>query len=125
MANCIDCGIKIKKWDAKRCRPCYVRFSKINRLFSNNTAKQSEKELKPIAIDRLIIQTLKNELNNTISYTPASQSKTDIKGDTLVIHLTDLHAGKIVKDQDGKIIYNEEIFRNRINRLCEQILKLL
>lgn len=84
-----------------------------------------EKELKPIEIDRLIIQTLKDELSEVSPYQASVQSKTDIKGDTLVIHLTDLHAGKIVKNQEGEVIYNEEIFRNRINRLCEQTLKLL
>jgi len=76
-------------------------------------------------ISAIIIQTLKEELANVQPYKPATQSKIDIKGDTLVIHITDLHAGKIVKDQEGKLIYNEEIFRTRINRLCEQTLKLL
>jgi len=76
-------------------------------------------------ISSIIIQTLKDELANVQPYKPATQSKIDIKGDTLVIHITDLHAGKIVKDQEGKLIYNEEIFRTRINRLCEQTLKLL
>ena len=76
-------------------------------------------------ISAIIIQTLKDELANVQPYKPATQSKIDIKGDTLVIQLTDFHAGKIVKNQEGEIIYNEEIFRNRINRLCEQILKLL
>jgi len=45
-------------------------------------------------------------------------------GDTLVVHLTDFHAGKIVKDQDGTI-YDENIFRNRIEHLCLNILKIL
>jgi len=78
-----------------------------------------------IDISKLLIQTLKDELKNVTPYKSSPQSKTDKHGDTLVLHLTDLHAGKIVKDQEGKIVYNEEIFRTRINRLCEQILKLL
>lgn len=45
-------------------------------------------------------------------------------GDTLVVHLTDFHAGKIVKDQNG-VIYDENIFRHRINQLCRNILKIL
>jgi predicted phosphodiesterase len=76
-------------------------------------------------LDKLIIQTLKDELSNIKPYIASKQSKVDIKGDTLVIQLTDLHAGKIVKNQEGELIYNEVIFRNRINRLCEQTLKLL
>ena len=87
--------------------------------------KKEEKPIKPKEIDSLIIQTLKNELANVEPYLASKQSKVDVKGDSLIIHLTDLHAGKIVKDQDGKLIYNEEIFRTRINRLCEQTLKLL
>ena len=76
-------------------------------------------------LDKLIIQTLKNELIDIKPYRASTQSKIDKKGDTLVIHLTDFHAGKIVKNQDGELIYNEEVFRKRINRLCEQTLKLL
>jgi predicted phosphodiesterase len=97
-----------------------------NPIFSDNDSKiKKETELKSVEVDKLIIQNLKNELANCKPYEVSTQSKADISGDTLVIQLTDLHAGKIVKDQDGKLIYNEEIFRNRINRLCEQTLKLL
>lgn len=87
--------------------------------------KKEEKTLKPKEVDSLIIQTLKNELANAEPYKASNQDRVDIKGDTLVIHLTDLHAGKIVKDQEGKLIYNEVVFRNRIDKLCEQTLKLL
>ena len=87
-------------------------------------------EPKPVSnkkedLSKLIVQTLKDELSNIIPYKPAIQSKEDIKGDTLVIHITDLHAGKTVKNQEGEIIYNEEVFRTRIDILCEQTLKLL
>jgi predicted phosphodiesterase len=80
---------------------------------------------KPKDASSSIIQYLKNELDNIQPFKASTQSRVDIVGDTLVIHLTDHHAGKIVKDQEGKIIYNEEIYRARINRLCEQTLKLL
>lgn len=76
-------------------------------------------------ISALVIQSLKETLADVQPYKAAKQDKIDVKGDTLCIHLTDLHAGKIVKNQEGVVIYNEEIFRNRINRLCEQTLKLL
>jgi predicted phosphodiesterase len=85
----------------------------------------SDKPDKKINLSALIIQSLKEELANAKSYKSDIQSKIDKKGDTLVIHLTDLHAGKIVKDETGSIIYDENIFRTRINRLCTQILKLL
>ncbi len=86
---------------------------------------KKEKPLSPVQISQLIIKTLKENLENIEPYKASVQDKTEIKGDTLVIHLTDFHAGKLVKNQEGEIVYNEEIFRNRINRLCEQTLKLL
>lgn len=78
-----------------------------------------------VNLSTLIIQTLKDELMNVEPYKASKQEKVDIKGDTLVIQLSDLHAGKIVVNQDGKTIYDENIFRIRIDRLCSQILKLL
>jgi predicted phosphodiesterase len=89
------------------------------------TQPKEEKALKPKEVDKLIIQTLKTELQTTIPYKASPETKVDKKGDTLVIQLTDLHAGKMVKDQEGTVIYDEKIFRIRIDRLCEQILKLL
>jgi predicted phosphodiesterase len=93
------------------------------RLIQNEIELPSKKEAKDL--NKIIIQTLKEELSEAKPYIASKQSKVDIKGDTLVIQLTDLHAGKIVKNQEGELIYNEIIFRNRINRLCEQTLKLL
>jgi len=83
-----------------------------------------EKE-KKVNLSALVIQSLKDELAETSSYKKDSQTKIDKKGDTLVIQLSDLHAGKIVTDENGKTIYDENVFRNRIDRLCSQILKLL
>ena len=73
----------------------------------------------------LIIKALKEELSEPKSYQSAIPDKVDLKGDTLVIQLTDLHAGKIVKNQEGEVIYNEKVFRERIDKLCSQVLKLL
>jgi predicted phosphodiesterase len=105
----------------KKCRRIgipYVAFDA-----PTNVANQKKAD-----ISGLIIQSLKEKLENIKPYIVSKQDmdiKADIKGDTLVIQITDTHAGKIVKNQEGEIIYNEEIFRVRINRLCEQILKLL
>ena len=127
MHKCIDCGEKISRVDSKRCRLCYIKFTNQIKIQPNQPKieEKKEKQLAQKDVDKLIIQTLKDELANVEPYKASTQSKVDIKGDTLVIHLTDLHAGKIVKNQEGELIYNEEIFRNRINRLCEQTLKLL
>jgi len=86
---------------------------------------QYQKPIKPKDRDKEIISTLKETLSVIEPYKPSKRDKIDKKGDTLVIQLSDLHAGKIVKNQDGSIIYDENIFRTRINRLCRQILKLL
>lgn len=121
MYKCMDCGIKISRKDAKRCRLCYMKFT------NQNESKLEEEKVKKtkVNLSALIIETLKDELADVQPYKASTQSKIGVKGDTLVIHITDLHAGKIVKDQEGKLIYNEDIFRQRINRLCEQTLKLL
>jgi len=101
---------------------------RIYKLRSSRQVKEEiikQEDIKPKELDKLIIQTLKNKLLEVSPYVATSLTKEDIKGDTLVIHLTDLHAGKIVKNQEGELIYNEQIFRSRISRLCEQTLKLL
>ncbi|MFH0806093.1 MAG: metallophosphoesterase [Patescibacteria group bacterium] len=90
-------------------------------IMRNNYVRKIDK----IDLDKLIISTLKNKLVNIQPYKTSILNKADIKGDTFCLQITDTHAGKIVKDQEGKLIYNEEIFRNRMNRLCEQTLKLL
>jgi len=84
------------------------------------TPKKSKQDLSV-----LIIKSLKEELKDVESFKADTQSKIDRRGDTLVIQIADLHAGKIVTDESGEEIYNEVIFRQRIDRLCTQILKLL
>ncbi len=84
-----------------------------------------EGSIKPINLSKEIIATLKNQVIQEGAYIADKPSKIDIKGDTLVIHITDLHAGKVVKDETGRIIYNEHIFKQRMDRLCTQTLKLL
>ena len=47
------------------------------------------------------------------------------KGDTLVIQLSDWHVGRTIKDEVGNIIYDEQIFRNRIDKFIVELLQLL
>jgi len=118
MYKCIDCGEKLSRADSKRCRVCFNRWTEENKM-------KEIKSDKKIDVSGLIIETLKNELSDIQPYKASIQSKVDVKGDTLVIQLSDFHAGKIVTDQEGRTVYDEEIFRTRVNVLCEQILKLL
>lgn len=71
-----------------------------------------------------LILSLKNILSDMRPYKMVAR-KNQPKGDTLVIDITDWHAGKIVKAQQGNVIYNEYIFKTRIDKLCAQLLKLL
>lgn len=99
---------------------------RIERLgLTNSIPKTKKKALSSSKeANQLILRTLRNELETFEPY-KADIYRKNQKGDSLVIHVTDLHAGKIVKNQDGKIIYDESVFRARIDRLCQQILKLL
>lgn len=124
MNKCIDCGELVSRYSSKRCVICYKKFINQSKQAPKLPAEPVEK-LKKQDIAALIIQTLKDALANAQPYKSAVQSKIDMKGDSLVIHITDLHAGKIVKNQEGEVIYNEEVFRSRINTLCAQTLKLL
>lgn len=73
---------------------------------------------------KLLIESL-HELTKNITPYKAAKTHSHISGETLVIHLTDWHAGKLVKDQEGKVLYNENIFKQRMDKFCAQILKLL
>lgn len=46
-------------------------------------------------------------------------------GDTLVIHFTDWHIGRIVRDEEGNELYNTQIFKARIDKLLEEIIFLV
>ncbi len=100
------------------------RRASVGRGLKTTYSDDSPTKLKPKEMNKLIINILKEELAKAKPYKAVPLHIVG-KGDTLVIHLTDLHAGKIVRDENGKIIFDEHIFKQRINRLCEQILKLL
>lgn len=100
-----------------------VRRFGIPEIGEDNNRKQPDK--KSNELSSVIIESLKEQLSELPIYQPAIPDKIDLKGDTLIIHLTDLHAGKIVKNQEGEIVYNEKVFRERIDKLCAQVLKLL
>lgn len=73
---------------------------------------------------KLLVESL-HELTKDIKPYQAAKTHSHITGETLVIHLSDWHAGKVVKDQQGNIVYNEAIFKRRMDKFCAQILKLL
>jgi predicted phosphodiesterase len=122
MNKCQDCKKEISRKSAKRCRECYDIWIDSRKIKSE--VKMEKKEINQKEVNKILMSSLREQLSETKPYKSADL-KISGKGDSLVIHLTDLHAGKIVKDQEGKTIYNEDIFKYRMDRLCEQILKLL
>lgn len=77
-------------------------------------------------ISALIIQSLKEELaNSRLTKIISHSSPKNEKGDTLVIDFADWHVGRLVRDEEGKELYNEKIFEERINILLSEILSLL
>jgi len=79
----------------------------------------------PTFNDLSIVDVLDKHLSGIKAYKVDKNFPKVKKGDTLVIHLTDFHSGKIVKDQTSNIIYDETIFKSRIDHLCFNILKIL
>lgn len=71
-----------------------------------------------------MINSLREELAKSEPYELIKISKKK-QGDTLIIHITDWHVGRIVKDERGNIIYDEKIFREKIDKFCYELLKLL
>lgn len=72
------------------------------------------------------IEYLKSYLNKIQVLTPTVQHyKKDSQADSLIINFTDWHIGRLVKDERGVIVYNEKIFKERIDSLLQEILKLL
>jgi len=62
----------------------------------------------------------------TKNYKPFEIKEKQLVGDeTLVIGISDWHVGKVVKDFNGKDIYNVEIFEKRIDKLIAAMLKLV
>lgn len=71
-----------------------------------------------------LLSVLKDNLSYNYSKDIPKKNKNKI-GDTLIIDFTDWHVGRIVKNEENEIIYNEKIFQIRINTLIDEILSLL
>ena len=109
--------LSLYKTKGKVAKALKVSPSEIGKLYKKYQIQDIEES------SRKIITVLKETLGDTPPY-KLKKSK-DNKGDTLVIQLTDIHGGKIIKNQNGEIIYNESICKARMDKLCNQSLKLL
>ena len=75
---------------------------------------------------RVIIENLREEIGNLSYRKIRSKPIAEVKGETLVITLSDWHVGKEIRDEHNNIIFNESILVKRINdRLFPEILSLL
>lgn len=71
-----------------------------------------------------MINCLKEELNKSKPIiTPKYSSKKC--GDTLNVHITDWHVGRLVKNEYGKIVYDVSVFKTMINKFSIELLKLV
>lgn len=66
---------------------------------------------------------LKNLLKDYDVKSPKIKLKSS--GTSLLLILSDWHVGKLIKDEDGNVIYDIDVFNKRVNILIKQILKLL
>ena len=81
----------------------------------------------PVVIQRNIWDSIDERLASLKPYELPEKTDHDLpkNGETFVLHLTDFHAGKVVKDDTSGIIYDEKIFRTRIDEMMRRALKLL
>jgi predicted phosphodiesterase len=71
-----------------------------------------------------MINYLKDELAKTKSC-PKIETFSKKVGDTLNIHITDWHVGRIVKNEYGQIIYDVNTFQQMTSKFVTELLKLL
>lgn len=89
-----------------------------------NLPKNHKRDIALKDMPLIIADALREAIKDIPPY-EVKETKSKSIGDTLVIHLTDLHAGKIVKNELGETIFDEGVFTSRMNQFCTQILKLL
>lgn len=71
-----------------------------------------------------MVNQMREELSKAEPYELIKISNKKI-GDTLIIQLSDWHVGRIVRDEFNNVVFNEKIFRERIDKFSIELLKLL
>jgi len=74
--------------------------------------------------NKLIIDTLSKQLKEAPKSIRANKTF-DKHGDTLVVQFTDWHIGRVVKDEYGVEVYNTDVFKQRVEKLLQEMLSLL
>jgi predicted phosphodiesterase len=86
--------------------------------------KEAPENLKYVETYAGMVAYLKEELSKTKPYElvrPSSKKS----GDTLNVHLSDWHVGRIIKNEYGKIIYDVNTFKSMIETFEIELLKLV
>lgn len=71
-----------------------------------------------------MIEQVRDELSKTEPYKLIKTSKKK-DGDTLVVQLSDWHVGRIAKNEDGEVVYDLDIYKERVDRFSTELLKLV
>jgi hypothetical protein len=129
MHKCIDCGTKISRPDAKRCRECYTKYI-------NDMKQLKEEKMNSIKINKKnrteLIKELGSEIVNQFKPLNLFEKKSPIlnisklKEEHSILDISDVHIGmknEIYDTEEKKqlITYNERIFLNEIVSLKKSI----
>jgi predicted phosphodiesterase len=100
-----------------------TNLTKIKDIPNNVVNVETSKKVKGIDIINLLKDNLHNMQEASIRI--ETPKKKPDGGDTLIVHFTDWHIGRIVKDEDGNEVYNMNIFKDRVHKLLREIITLL
>ena len=108
-----------------------VSFDSVNHAIRRYNLRAGVKSSKQnpgktfIRANKELIYELKSQLDTATPLKRKITKEIIKKGDTLVIHFTDWHIGKVVKNEAGLELYNTTIFKERIQKLNREMLRLL
>ena len=96
------------------------------RYFVEGETREAVRTQYSVGFDKnVIINAIKEKLLKVSPIVAPKIKKRDGSGDTLIVHFTDWHMGKKIKDEHGNIIFDESVCKKRVGVLTEQILSLL
>ena len=86
--------------------------------------KEAPENLKYVETYAGMVDYLKEELSKTAPCPKIATSSKKV-GDTLNVHITDWHVGRIIKDEHGQTIYDVNTFKQMIDKFLLELLKLV
>lgn len=89
-----------------------------------NVIEKKEEDLNYYQHYSGMINHLKNELGQTKPISLVESNRKKI-GDTLNVHITDWHVGRLVKNEFGQVIYDVSVFKQMVKKFSTELLKLV